>query len=88
MDLTDYRGKIDEIDSQILRLFEARMALSGKIAAWKQKNGQPVFQPEREAQKLEHLKAQADPALLPYDRKLLEALFSLSREYQESRSEP
>ena len=88
MDLKDYRKKIDEIDGEILRLFEARMALAGKISAWKQANKQSVFQPEREKQKLESIKQQADPKLLSYDRALFETLFELSRSYQEERLRP
>lgn len=88
MDLKDYRKKIDEIDGEILRLFEERMVLAGEIGAWKQTNEQPVFQPEREKQKLESLKLQADPELFPYDTALFETLFELSRSYQKERLRP
>ena len=88
MDLTDYRSRIDEIDGEILRLFEKRMALAGEIGAWKRSRSLPVFQPEREAQKLEALKNQADPQLLSYDTELFQTLFSLSRKYQKSRLQP
>lgn len=85
MDLTEYRAKIDEIDGALLRLFEQRMTLAGEIGQWKQENNLPVFQPEREAQKLAGLKKQADPELLPYETEFFRTLFALSRKYQESR---
>ena len=88
MDLTEYRKKIDEIDGKILRLFEERMALAGEIGRFKQENDLPVFQPERESQKLDSLKTQARPEFLLYDRELLETLFALSRKYQEERPRP
>lgn len=88
MDLADYRSRIDEIDREILRLFEKRMVLAGEIGAWKQARSLPVCQPEREAQKLDALKNQASPELLPYDTELFNTLFSLSRSYQEKECRP
>lgn len=88
MELEAYRNKIDKIDEEILRLFEKRMELAGEIGQWKRENHMPVFQPEREAQKLDCLKKQADSRLSPYAMKLFETLFALSRAYQESRLQP
>ena len=88
MELKDYREKIDEIDREILRLFEERMTLAGEIGRWKQENNLPVFQPDREVQKLESLKKQADPKWLSYDTTLFQKLFELSRSCQDERLRP
>ena len=59
LDLTQLREKIDSIDDQIVRLFEERMAVSEKVARFKIETGKPVFDPEREKQKLSNLSHQA-----------------------------
>ena len=37
-DLERYRDEIDEIDSEIVRLFEKRMKVSEEVAEYKNKN--------------------------------------------------
>ena len=59
LDLTQLRDKIDDIDSQIVRLFEERMAVAEKVARFKIETGKPVFDPQREKEKLETLSHQA-----------------------------
>ena len=59
LDLTQLREEIDSIDDQIVRLFEERMAVSEKVARFKIETGEPVFDPEREKQKLSSLSRQA-----------------------------
>lgn len=49
-DLQDLRNTIDEIDSKLVELFERRMEIALKIAAFKIKNKLPVFDEKREAQ--------------------------------------
>ena len=58
LDLTQLREEIDSIDDQIVRLFEERMAVSEKVARFKIETGKPVFDPEREKQKLSSLSSQ------------------------------
>ena len=53
------RGNRQSIDDQIVRLFEERMAVSEKVARFKIETGKPVFDPEREKQKLSSLSRQA-----------------------------
>ena len=52
MDLTTYRKEIDQIDDQIVRLFQERMDVADKIAAYKKEQGLPILQPAREREKL------------------------------------
>ncbi len=52
MGLLEYRNQLDEIDAEIVRLFEERMSISEKVAEDKIKNGRRVLDREREQQKL------------------------------------
>ncbi len=57
MDLQECRKKIDEVDRKLLELFEYRMQLASEVAAYKKSTGMPVFDPAREEEKLNELKA-------------------------------
>lgn len=58
-DLNKSREKIDDIDLKLLKLFEERMQLSKEIAEYKRATGKKVYDPERENEKIEKLKAAA-----------------------------
>lgn len=58
-DLQECRRQIDEIDSEILRLFEKRMKVSEDVANYKIRTGKPVFDAVREREKLKSLGEQA-----------------------------
>ena len=47
MELQELRSKIDEIDAQLTRLFEARMDVAAEIGAWKRENHMPVLDTAR-----------------------------------------
>ena len=55
-DLTEIRKEIDEIDRKLLELFEYRMKLSLNVAEYKKKEDLPVYDPEREKEKLKKLR--------------------------------
>lgn len=59
LDLQEIRGQLDEIDSQLVELFERRMKLCADVAEFKIDTGKPVYDGEREQQKLENVMAQA-----------------------------
>ena len=82
MDLTQLRCRIDEIDEQLVHLFVQRMSFSEAIGNYKKERGLPIHVPQREAEKLESVAALAGPEMAPYTKKLYEAIFTLSREYQ------
>ena len=42
-DLSDYRKEIDEIDHQLVPLFEQRMEVVRKVAAYKKEHNLPVL---------------------------------------------
>lgn len=52
MDLQEIRGKLDEIDRQLVDLMEARLALGCQVAEYKIGIGKPVLDRERERQKV------------------------------------
>ena len=84
MDLTDYRNKLDGIDSQILALFKERMETVADIAAYKKENGLPVLAAGREKEILDRVREESGKDLAPYAVSLFETLMHLSREYQKT----
>ncbi len=57
MELTELREQIDEIDAQIVELYEKRMEVSRQVAEYKLGTGKKVFDRQREAEKLSRVKA-------------------------------
>lgn len=57
IDLQESRKKIDEVDKQLLELFEYRMQLSRDVADYKRTVGKAVYDPVREKEKLASLEA-------------------------------
>ena len=54
-DLLQLRQEIDEIDQEMVRLFEKRMDVSRRVAEYKIANGKKILDRGREVQKLESL---------------------------------
>ncbi len=83
IDLIESREKIDAIDRQIVELFEERMHIARDVAEYKLSTGKPVFDKEREKQKLQVLGSMAENE---FYRRAIEELFtqimSISRKYQ------
>ena len=82
MDLQELRVKIDEIDRELTRLFEARMDVASEIAAWKKANNMPVLDAARERDKLADIAANSRDDLQTYVQMLYSNIFELSRSYQ------
>ena len=55
MDIEDWRKKIDELDAKLVELLNQRSACAAEIGTLKQKDGQPIYSPERERQILEQV---------------------------------
>ena len=49
--LEDLRKEIDRIDAEIVKLYEERMDICGKVAEYKIETGSRVFDKERENEK-------------------------------------
>ena len=82
MDINESREKINQIDDQLIRLFEQRMEAALEIAKYKQQNHLPVYDPARERQVLLRQTAAVPPQLSASAKVLYSTLFDLSRSYQ------
>lgn len=87
MDLQDLRKDIDEIDKQLIDLFQKRMKVASKIGNYKRENGLPVLDSKREREKLNEISQMGEPDFKSYLRVLYSLLFELSRSYQEKITE-
>ena len=82
MDINESRERINQIDDQLIHLFEQRMEAALEIAKYKQQNHLPVYDPARERQVLLRQTAAVPPQLSASARVLYSTLFDLSRSYQ------
>ncbi|MBE6928287.1 MAG: bifunctional chorismate mutase/prephenate dehydratase [Ruminococcaceae bacterium] len=83
MNLEEYRKQIDVVDDEIVRLFQERMDIAAKIAAYKKEQGIAILQPARERAKLAEISEKSREDMQSYMRVLYSLLFELSRTYQE-----
>lgn len=81
-DLAALRQRLDEADRALFAAFDARMALSGEIGAYKRAHGLPVLDLAREGEKRARIAAAAPEGLGEYSAALYAELARLSREYQ------
>ena len=83
IDLQVSRKQIDEIDSQIVKLFEERMKVANEVAKYKMETGKAVFDKEREEQKLDSLSKICHGKFNERAvRELFSQIMSISRKYQ------
>ena len=81
--LEEMRKAIDCIDTELVRLFEARMRVSHEIACYKQAQHLQVLDAGREETVLKSRAAMvSDPSLIPAVIRLFTCIMSLSREAQ------
>ncbi len=83
MDLGELRQGIDEIDRQIVELYERRMEISRQVAEYKIGTGKKVFDKVREEEKLRSVRAMAHNAFNSHGiEELFEQIMSMSRKLQ------
>lgn len=83
LDLQEIRKEIDEIDEQIVKLFEKRMDVCADVAAYKIANGKQVLDPKREAEKLQTLAAKTSNTFNKVGvQELFRQIMSMSRKLQ------
>ncbi|ACM21185.1 chorismate mutase [Geotalea daltonii FRC-32] len=58
MQIDDYREKIDQLDSELLRIFNERAGLALKIGEIKKGLALPVYDPSREKKIFQRMKAE------------------------------
>ncbi len=82
-ELQELRKEINQIDAEMARLFERRMAVCEKVASYKKERGLSVRDPERETDLIEKNRALiSDPAIEAYYVPFLKKVVELSCEYQ------
>ena len=81
--LEEYRAQLDEIDREIVRLYEQRMQVSEEVAEYKIANGRTVLDRQREQEKLRAVESMVrDERNRLGARELFEQLMSSSRKRQ------
>lgn len=82
-DLKDSRKEIDEIDSEIVKLFEKRMEICRDVAGFKLKTGRPVLDRQRELDKIKVLREKASNNFYAHGvEELFEQIMAMSRKMQ------
>lgn len=82
-DLLELRDEIDEIDAEIVTLYERRMAIAQEVAEYKISVGKPVFDKTREQSKLKNLSEKVHTNFLKHGvQELFEQIMSMSRKRQ------
>ena len=84
-EIAELRLQLDEIDRELVKLFERRMAVSRLVAAYKKEKGLPVLDAAREQQVIAtRLQWLADKGLEAPLQALFAEIMRLSRLEQES----
>jgi len=87
LDIADIRTKINQLDDELLRIFNERAALALEIGAVKKKLNRPIYDPKREKLIFERMKENNpgpldDAAIV----RLFERVIDESRSLERSRS--
>ena len=82
MELKDLRIELDQIDREMVALFEKRMRVCEDVARWKAANGRPILDTSREKEKLQSVAGQLPEDLQEYGMSLYSLLMELSRSSQ------
>ena len=86
MDLDKLRDRIDEIDKQIVELFESRMETVSEVSEYKIENNIPVLNSLRETEVIEkNLKHLKNKELSPYLKDFYINLMDISKSYQKTK---
>jgi len=82
-ELDALRQEIRKIDKNLVALFDRRLAVSGEIAAVKEKSHTPTYDSAREEKNIRELSALlANAADQPYFKKWYQLLMDISKERQ------
>lgn len=83
-ELEEWRGKIDEIDRQMVALLCQRLRFAGNISAVKSKIGENVLQPEREKEVFSNVLSQTDSPLMRLAlERIYHCILNESRQFQQ-----
>ena len=79
-DLDDLRRRIDLLDESLVRLLNARAACALEIGRLKREMGVPIYQPEREAEVIQHVQTlNSGPLDDPAIKRLFERVIDEAR---------
>ena len=77
------RIEINQIDQEMARLFEARLAVVEDVLAYKQANGLAIFDPVREKEVIARNSLLIkNEGYIPYYQNFLQHLMDVSKDYQ------
>lgn len=79
MGLSELRKQIDELDIELQRLFEKRMAICDEVAREKKRTNAPVLQGNREEQILEAVRNRSAEGFSDSSEDFLKAIMAISR---------
>ena len=82
MELKKLRTQLDQIDRQMVSLFEQRMRVCEDVARWKLANNRPILDASREKEKLQSVAEQLPEDLQEYGMSLYSLVMELSRSSQ------
>jgi chorismate mutase len=87
MDIADWRKKIDELDEQIVQLISQRAEAAQAIGELKRKDALPVYEPLREQQVFNHVRAKnpgplGDTELQHVYERIIDVMRTLQRKDQ------
>jgi chorismate mutase len=85
MEIADWRKTIDELDEQIVGLISKRAEAAKAIGAVKRTAGQPIYEPKREQDVFEHVKAKnpgplSDEELISVYERIMDVMRTLQRQ--------
>ncbi len=84
--LSESREAINEIDREMARLFQRRMETVSRLAAYKESQGLPIYDPKREEQLIAaNSQLITDDTLRGYYRSFLRHTLSVSKAYQQQK---
>lgn len=83
MEIEKLNDRIDEIDSELVRLFKERMTVSGEIAKTKDGMGLPAVDAGGERKKLSEVRKLAGESMASYTGVLYSTILDLSYSYQD-----
>lgn len=81
--LAETRRRINEIDAEMARLFEERLAAVDDVLAYKREHDLPIFDADRERQVIENnLALLQKQKLVPYYRRFIQDFMNITKDYQ------
>ena len=84
-DLVECRKEIDEIDEELMKLFEKRMHVVSDVIAYKLAHNMDIFQGTREKEVIEkNVSRFEDESLKIYAKDFLESMMNVSKSYQQA----